>query len=362
MALNITWWQDPQASMPQRELADISVSWAHNREELQQCAQGCDLVVIEAGHGSEVRLDAADLQSLPCPVVLLATDNNPDFRITALNQGYADMICSQVSTERLGLRLHQLVDHDVANKQLQSMAATAQDIAMQAMTMSNDIGSNLQFLLEVSHCTNLDELGMRLFQTLHDYGLQASLQMRGRYEIKNMEANGMARELESQLLSEMHDRGRYVDFGKRLIMNYGRVSLLVRNMPIEHESRCGQLRDSMFSLLQGVDSRIESLDLDMQIQESLENQQRLTQRLQAVAQNIEESNTHIIHQCAAVFDAMIFEMEEALAVLGMNEKQEHSILNMLKKGQEQINNQVELNAGIAVTFQRLLKHLTDHSS
>ncbi|NNM52476.1 MAG: hypothetical protein HKM02_09645 [Pseudomonadales bacterium] len=360
MVLNLTWWQDPQASMPQRELADFSIFLAHDRDELQQHAQSCDLVVIEASHGSEGPLDTEYLQSLPCPVVLLASDNDPDYRIIALNEGYADMICSQVSIVNLELRLHQLVDHDIANKQLQSMAATAQDVAMQAMTMSSDIGNNLQFLLDVAQCTNLDELGMRLFHSLNDYGLQASLQLRGRYEIKNMEANGMARELESQLLSEMHESGRYVDFGKRLIMNYGRVSLLVRNMPTDHEIRHGQLRDSMFSLLQGADSRIQSIDMNTQIQESLENQHRLTQRLQVVAQNIEESNAHIIHQCAAVFDAMNFEMEEALAILGMNETQEHSILTMLKKGQNQINQQVNVSAGIAQTFQRLLKHLSEN--
>ena len=66
-----------------------------------------------------------------------------------------------------------------------------------------------------------------------------------------MEANGMAKDLEAHLLDELKDVGRYYDFGKRSVMNYENVSLLVKNMPIEDERRYGAIKDNIFSLLQG---------------------------------------------------------------------------------------------------------------
>jgi hypothetical protein len=52
-----------------------------------------------------------------------------------------------------------------------------------------------------------------------------------------MEANGMDKSLESKLLLEMKDQGRYVDFGHRSVMNYGAVSLFLKNMHVDEEKK-----------------------------------------------------------------------------------------------------------------------------
>ena len=118
------------------------------------------------------------------------------------------------------MRLNKAVFNKIANDQLQSQVKMANEAAFSAMADNSKLGINVHFLLDSFSCTNLDELGQQLFQALNNYGLKCSLQMRGRYETKNMEQNGMAKDLEAQLLSELKDSGRYYDFGKRSVMNY----------------------------------------------------------------------------------------------------------------------------------------------
>ena len=105
------------------------------------------------------------------------------------------------------------------------------------MSDTSDLGVNIQFLIDANQCNNLDELGMSLLQSVSNYGIKASLQLRSEFGIKNMEHNGMAKDLESALLWELRDDGRYVDFGKRSVMNYEQVSLLVKNMPLDDEKK-----------------------------------------------------------------------------------------------------------------------------
>lgn len=70
----------------------------------------------------------------------------------------------------------------------------------------------------------------------------------------------MSKELESQLLYQLKDTDRYIDFGVRTICNYDRVSLLIKNMPLNDPEKYGAIKDNTFYLLQGVNAHIHSLE------------------------------------------------------------------------------------------------------
>ena len=154
-----------------------------------------------------------------------------DDRLKACELGADDCISSHVEHDDLVTRLQSTILNALANRQLKEQLKAASDVAMTAMSNTSDMGANIQFLLDSYQCENLDQLGQLLFKSLNYFGLSCSLQMRSKYQIKNMEANGMERTMESKLLSEMKDAGRFYDFGSRTVINYGSVSLLIKNMP-----------------------------------------------------------------------------------------------------------------------------------
>ena len=135
----------------------------------------------------------------------------------------------------------------------------------------------------------------------------------------------MSKSLESKLLSEMKDQGRYVDFGHRSVMNYESVSLLVKNMPIDDEKKYGAIKDNVFSLLQGIDARVKALDtLDsLALEKNLVRS--LTIKMKDLMSSVDESYQVVMKDIAAVVEDMADSIEGSMQYLGMSEEQETSL-------------------------------------
>ncbi len=194
------------------------------------------------------------------PVILLTTLSDVKAKVKAFDFGCDDFVDSSTSPDEACARITKSIFHQIANVQLSQRLAQATETAKSAMVNNSDLGANIQFLLQVHACDNVDQLGQQFFATVERYGLACSLQMRSEMGIKNMEAHGMAKDLESQLLLQLKDEGRYVDFGRRTIVNYDRVSLLIKNMPLDDPGKYGAIKDNTFCLVQGVNSRILALE------------------------------------------------------------------------------------------------------
>ncbi len=259
------------------------------------------------------------------PVIFVSAKDCNDERIAAYESGADDYLCiNDLATELHG-RLERIIINKIANDQLKVQLAQANEMAFIAMSDTSDLGVNIQFLLDVNNCSNVDELGMRLFQALQSYGINCSLQLRSQFSVKNMEANGMAKSLESKLLTEMKDQGRYVDFGHRSVMNYGAVSLLVKNMPVDDEKKYGAIKDNVFSLLQGADARIQALDTlgNLALEKNLVRS--LTLKMKDLMSSVDQSYQDVMRDIANVVEEMADNIEASMQYLGMDETQEKSL-------------------------------------
>ena len=265
------------------------------------------------------------------PIVILARDSALDSKMAYYDAGCDDYVNSESMSE-LQARLMRVIFNKVANDQLKQQLQQANEMAFIAMSDTSDLGVNVQFLLDVNTCDNLDELGMRVFKSLQSYGINCSLQIRGRHTVKNMEANGMAKEMESVLLHECKDKGRYVDFGRRSIMNYGSVSLLVKNMPMNDDKKYGAIKDNVFSLLQGADARVKALDnLESLAMESL-LVKRMAGQMRDLMKHVDSSYKGVMKDIADVVETMADGVESSIQFLGMDERQELALQKIMETG------------------------------
>lgn len=296
------------------------------------------------------RLSSSDVTA-DIPIVVLA--NKPqclETRMAFFDAGCDDHIQEEPPSE-IQMRLMRIIFNKVANDQLKQKLVQANEMAFIAMSDTSDLGVNIQFLLDVNSCNNLDEAGMRLFQALKSYNINCSLQIRSRYGIKNMEPNGMAKDLESTLMTECKDKGRYVDFGRRSIMNYGRVSLLVRNMPVDDENKYGAIKDNVFSLLQGLDARLNALDNieSLKLESQLVGQ--LTSRMRGLIEEVDEDYHTTMAKIAGVVEDISDGIEREIQFLGMDEAQENAIQKIMENGiletNRVFNDGLKLDKGLA---------------
>lgn len=265
------------------------------------------------------------------PIIMLADRDELSDRMDAFEAGFDDLIGHDAMWE-LRARIDRLVFNKLANAQLKAQLQQANEMAFIAMSDTSDLGVNVQFLLDCNDCSNLDELGMRLFQALQNYGLNCSLQMRSEHGIKNMEANGMAKAMESVLMEECKDQGRYVDFGHRSIMNYESVSLLVKNMPVEDDKKYGAIKDNVFSLLQGTHARIIALDNQKNLELEGTLVKQMVAQMRGQMTDVDRSYQEVMRQIADVVERMADGVEGGIQFLGMDEHQEKALQTIMETG------------------------------
>jgi len=292
------------------------------------------------------------------PVVLFIKKINLDTQLSAYEIGVDDCISTQEPINAIVARLQSTLYNVIANKQLKTQLKAATDVAMTAMTNTSDLGSNIQFLLDSHQCENFDQLGQLLFQSLNYYGLKCSLQMRGRFSLKNMEANGMERTMESQLLKELKDKGRFFDFGCRTIVNYGSVSLLVKNMPLEDEMKYGIIKDNIFALVQGVEARIDALDMKTSLLQERDIQANLLTQMQREIYHLDGCYKELTNKVAGVVSNMAASIEDAIATLLLTEEQELVLKGHLEQGRNAVCDYFEQSAGMDDGLKEIIKQVS----
>jgi len=317
------------------------------------CVSGGEGGIFELG--TELSQSSV-IQGIPI-LIVVPQDNELDY-LKVLESGFDDLIDLSMAFSDISLRLNKAIFQRIAQSQLKSSADQAREMAFSAMSDSSDLGNNIQFLLNSNYCDNLDELGQMLFQSLKNYNVHCSIQMRSIYGDKNMEETGLEKALESRLLRELKDKGRYVDFGERCVINYGSVSLLIKNMPVDDEKKYGAIKDNLITLVQGTDSRVKALDAQKSLQIERDFMSKLTGRLQEVMENLDESFQMVMKQSTELMDDLTLRFEETIMFLDLTEEQEDTLGVILKKGIEGINNLYTDGARIDENFHKLINHLT----
>ena len=275
-----------------------------------------------------------------CPPLFLMSNIIHDTdRVLAYEAGVDDLCDYIISSDELIARCWHLIYDQIANVQLKSKVAQAKEVAHLAMANTSDLGINIQFLLDCHSCRDFNELGVRLFQALKAYGLSCSLQIRGQFELKNMEENGMSRQMESKLLKQMQHKGRYFDFGQRCIINYEQVSLLVKNMPVHNDEKCAMTKDNIFCLLQGLNAKVAALDTEFSLEQEMQAVLKLTKKLQLVIQGNEQASLNIMNESLQLVEDLAMQLEELTPFLSLNLQQETQIESMLSRA-------IEINQGI----------------
>lgn len=235
--------------------ADVQATIKHKnyRVLVLDEVDSCDLDVDRC----ETLLKTGCTQGIP--LVVLSSRYTVQDKIKALDAGCDDFVDSRAEPAEVCARITKSIFHQIASSQLRQLLRCPVEGAASAGLVRGNPSSKGEFLPQLNACDNLDQLGQQFFAIIECFGLSCSLQIRGDTETKNMEAHGMAKDLESQLLMQFKDKGRYIDFGRRSVINYDRVSLLIKNMPIDDAEECGAIKESTLRLVQGVNARVLTL-------------------------------------------------------------------------------------------------------
>jgi CheY-like chemotaxis protein len=263
-----------------------------------------------------------DWDTQDIPVFFLSGNDDIESRLQCYEAGGDDFITKPFDPDELLRKLSVAERSLSAKRALHEQAGYATRTAMSAMTSMGELGVVLQFLSKSFACNTMDELATVMLDAMQQYDLQSAIRLSIGNEVHTFSSHGHDSPLEAEVLNHVRHSGRIFQFKSRCVFNYGQVTLMVMNMPLEDAERCGRIRDNGALLAEGADARLRAIATESLAQR---RQDGIEAVLPHVHATLDAVQSNYRRNCFELTQVMI-EFQEALVKtyinLGLTDEQE----------------------------------------
>lgn len=345
---------------------------AANGDEALACARAHHpaLILLDAVmpglSGYEVcRQVKADFELSGISVMFLSHLPDLNDRLHAYEVGAEDFLQKPFSPEELRRKIAALLRQIEEKTILKDSVQDAFVTAMTAMSSASEVGVVMEFLRRSFACQTEEALLDAVLRACANFGLQAAAQIRSATGVVSRSRDGVSSPLQASVMGTLAECGRIVDYGARAAFSYAQVTILVTDMPVQDPDRCGRLRDHLAMLAEGVAARVDSLDTVHRLMQQQQGLHALMAQMRAVLISIGAQHDSQKMASATVMEKLIERMDDAFLYLGLTDRQEAQVSEMLRRAIEEalaIHAQgLDIHAHLAVLEQALEASLTANS-
>nr|WP_314902035.1 response regulator [uncultured Deefgea sp.] len=279
-----------------------------------------------------------DFEISDIPVMLMSAEENADELLKVYDVGGQGFITKPINHKVLLTRTAHMLQLSAERAQMKSQISYATTTAFTAMSSMSETGLLMETLKNFNGNNTAQGLAQLLIAALQQFQLDGVVQLKTDSGIVALNLQGEATGVELAVLQKMAMMDRIVRFRNRLSVNYPNVQLVVNNMPVDDEERCGRLRDHLAILIEAAESRLEAIKIKTtliatQNQLAIMNSiQSLTSTLSEIDQQQRQGNV----ERAALFGDVMMQMESTLSAFGLSDRQEENLLGVVRNGWEKI--------------------------
>lgn len=304
-----------------------------------------DLVLLDVNMpgmtGYEVCIQLRkDKQTEALPVIFVSALDSSEERLAGFEAGADDYITKPVDglelLEKVAFRLTRSLEIVEAKQE----ASTAMNVAMEAMTSSSELGEIIQFVKKVQLIDTLEGVGQSIIDIARNFGLNSCALITGNNPI----FVGCEEEsIEAKVLDKFQQSPeRVTNLGIRTIIRSDNLVLLVKNMPLDEESRYGRLKDHLVVLEDIAYGRLTTLHAQNAIGEQRID---IINKLISLAEDQIKLTSEKIHghseTITNTMSDMLNELENMLFGLGLDDDQEKKLIQLADKTSIKLNESSE---------------------
>ncbi len=319
----------------------FEVSQANNGAEGIEQAKNIkpDLILLDVNmpvmDGLETcRKIKSDQEISHIPVVFLSALSRVEERMAGYEAGGDDYISKPFDEQELLIKIELALNSKTTKEELKKSSSEAMNMAMAAMTTAGEVGTILQFTRNSFQCSDYDSLAKQFLDTCRQYGLKASLRININDQDKFFSHDPEVISLEQKVLKQ-NDQGRFIDFGKRTIVHYRYISLLVKNMPVEDQEKYGRMKDNIGLLTEAADARIEGLKMSIKLKERETMLNKLLDTTRDILSDIEQEYISHGKKNNEIMSSLVQKIESSFMHLGLTEAQEQALLGLLASAEKE---------------------------
>ncbi|MBP5985933.1 MAG: response regulator [Azonexus sp.] len=291
------------------------------------------------------------------PVIFVSAHDTTPERVAAYEAGGDDFVTKPIAAHELNHKLRSAIEHRERVRALTSESSTAQQVAFTAMISMGDLGVVIEFLRKSALATSYSVIAARLIAAMKAWGLQGAVQVRGRHEQVNLNAEGPMSAMQAAVLEKLRDIGRIFEMGSRAVINFEHVSLLVENLPVEDPDKVGRLRDHLAVLAESADMRTAALDAtNERAQQKLAVEATLAE-LQNAMQHIAARTSGGLRKSQTNLLESIEQLARTLATLGLTETQTGYLDDLVRHAEEDAHGYFDAVAQSDSEFTEVLNRL-----
>ncbi len=298
------------------------------------------------------------------PVVFLSSLSNLDSRMAGYEAGGVDFLIKPFEAPELLAKLKILTSFIHTSASLNQQIETATHTAFSAMRGSSELGLAIQYIESSYGAKSLEALADKFLTVTSNLGLSCTLMFIEINERLFYSSCGIeVSPLEKEVIATIYDKGdRFTDFGSRTQVNYSKVALLVKNMPLNDMDTYGRYKDFLPTMLGATDAKAKSLETEQALySQSLQ----LSSSFSAVRSTLTEVGACLEKNQADVVDllqSMLAELEDRIPRMGLEDDQEAYIVNRVDTTIAAAQVIIDSSTNTSHAFKsvsRLLQHLAE---
>jgi DNA-binding response OmpR family regulator len=262
------------------------------------------------------------------PVIFVSSHDTLNERLRAFDAGGDDFISKPYDAAELERKAQLAVQRKLHAEGLQQAT-------QQILHEVGETGVLLSFLREAIRVTDYAALALLLFKSVGDYGVRCYVQLRHEHGVETLAPSDTPTQLELSILERATALDHRFRLGRRLVINYHFISLLIVDMP-DDVDRARRLSDYLDVLVESAEAVAETIDVRRESALRAEALMVATGGSVGAIETLREryrkqqADTHVLLQ------ELIEEVEHTYVHLGLTESQEETISSALRRNAERI--------------------------
>jgi CheY-like chemotaxis protein len=249
--------------------------------------------------------------------------------------GGDDYITKPLQADEVLMKTSNILKYKHEQAQLSNSLKDSQQIALNAMSYSGNLGGVLTFLQDALDIEDFANLAKHIFTFTRELGLFCSLQFYTSQGAVDFADTGKVSPLESNIMELARKKGRFFDFGPRTIVNYKDFALLIKNMPIDEPDKYGMIKDILGNLANAIEIKVKQLLSSSR----LNRKNELISVINEMIDEVDKTFNFVQQESVAAIDDLIVDLEAAMITLGLTEAQEEKINTIANecRGRTEVN-------------------------
>ncbi len=273
------------------------------------------------------------------PIIFVSGMDNPEERLAGFEAGGDEYVIKPVDGQDLLNKVQSHLQKHQERHLLHENANNAMKVAMEAMTVSSELGQIIGFVKDGQKFTSRTEVGEAMLLIAREFQLSASIMIISEtHEFFGCEKDST----EAKFLEKVvNSRERMMMLGIRFVIHDQYIVMLIKELPQDDDNRTGRLKDHLAVLMDIANGHL----INMAVRSAQKKQRRefLTEIISIVEKQIKLTSEQInqySHNSESVMRKMLTDLEEMLFSLGLEEDQEKKLMSLADQTSDELH---ELN-------------------